>query len=125
MLLAEEVLRDSGAHVAVYPTTELEQAASRTYPDMIVLELDRRGLATVNVAGLVRRAMGQRSPAIVFISHDAQAQDHESASEYGPVIDAPIDPYAFVHLVRDLHRERLASLSGDPHPRLDLKPLYA
>lgn len=113
MQLAEEVLRDSGAVVTVSVTTEFARAASATNPDMVVLELGRRGWPALRMADVFTRAIGKRPPAIVFISREACAHDQEAASEYGPVIDAPIDPLAFAHLVRDLHRERLAAL-GSP-----------
>ena len=123
--LAEAVLLDAGANVTVHGITEIEAVARRDLPDIVILELSRHPAATLKIADRVRRGADERPPTFIFISSGAGAQDHETATEYGPVIDAPIHPAAFVHLVRDLHIERITAQAGATLLPDSAQPLYA
>jgi DNA-binding response OmpR family regulator len=125
MALTAEVLRDSGNEVTVYSTVDFVRAASRIQPELVVLELNARAAPSLKLARFIRKSLGDRSPAMIFIAIDAEARDDHPASEYGPVIDGPIDPSAFLHLVRDLRQERQASLTSWEPTYEFAVPLYA
>jgi len=125
MRLAEAVLLDAGANVTEQGVTEIEAAARRNLPDIVILELGRHPGSILKIADRVRRGTAERPPAFIFISNGAGPKDYESATEYGPVIDAPIDPGAFVHLVRDLHVERITAQPGATLVPDHSQPLYA
>lgn len=106
-------LRGAGFHVltAEDGPTALD-TATRSRPDLVVMDLELPGLSGFEVARALRAQPSTRSTPLIAVSGYSQPQQLDDARRAGfdAVIVKPCDP---AHLVEEIHRRLAASRGAD------------